>query len=729
MGNPSEKKATTVEADIDRQAVVRRHTIELRRPDPELAVSVGNGDFAYTADITGMQTFTAFHDPAEAVARAMASGAEGASAAFAAQPVLATSTMSTWGWHEMPNPDGFTLDDAMTEYQTARGPVKYPDRYDTVAAVNGTVDEASRAGAWLHVNPQRIDLGRIGLELRAHPGSEPETDPSTITDAVQTLDLWTGILDSRFLYRGEEIRVRTVAAPDSSTVAFRIQSALLADGRAQVALKFPYASDTFFGTAEWNAADRHSTTLSAGTDHAVIERCLDATTYWVRARATGGEVSATGEPHVLRVSASGSALDLVVRFEPEAHNGALPSFDAVEQASTESWERFWLSGAALDLAGSADPRAAELERRVVLSQYLTRVHSAGVQPPQETGLVVNSWQGKFHLEMHFWHAAHFAAWGRPELLARSFDWYASILPIARETAMRQGYRGARWPKQVAPDGRESPSEIGSLLVWQQPHLLYLLELAYNASDESGRTLLMDRYAHLADETAEFLADFPEERDGKLHLGAPVMPAQEFYDARTTSDPTFELAYWWWGLEIGQRWRERRGLGRKSDWEVVQHSLVHPYQIDGRYLAVATSDELRRDDHPSLLAALGVVPATPLIDPTVMEATLLDVLKTWEWPSAWGWDFPMIAMTAARLGLRDLAIDALLRPEAKNRYSAVGHNPQIGALLPLYLPGNGSLLAAVALLAGDAAVEASPSLPDGWTMRAERFPTWPGPSLM
>jgi hypothetical protein len=717
---PNERRAS----DIDRQALVRRHTIELRKPDPELAVSVGNGDFAYTADITGMQTFTAFHDPAVAIARAMASGAEAASAAFTAQPVLATSTMSTWGWHEMPNPDGFTLDDAMTEYQTARGPVKYPDRYDAVAAVSGTVDEANRAGAWLNVNPQRIDLGRIGLELRSQPGSEPETDPSTITDAVQTLDLWTGVVDSRFRYEGEEVRVRTVSAPDSSTVAFRIESVLLADGRAGVALKFPYASDTFFGTADWNAADRHSTTLSAGTDHAVIERRLDETTYWVTARATDGQISATDEPHVLRLRASSTALELVVRFEPEPSKGVLPSFEAVEQASAESWEQFWLSGAALDLAGSTDPRAAELERRVVLSQYLTRVHCAGVQPPQETGLVVNSWQGKFHLEMHFWHAAHFAAWGRPELLAPSFDWYASILPVAQETAVRQGYRGARWPKQVGPDGRESPSEIGSLLVWQQPHLLYLLELAYNASDEGGRGLLVDRYAHLADETAEFLADFPEERDGKLHLGAPVMPAQEFYDARTTSDPTFELAYWWWGIEIGQRWRERRSLGRNSDWEAVQHSLAHPRQVDGRYLAVATSDELRRDDHPSLLAALGVVPATPLIDAAVMEATLLDVLKTWEWPSAWGWDFPMLAMTATRLGRRDLAIDALLRPEVKNQYTAVGHNPQIGALLPLYLPGNGSLLAAVALLAADIADEPNPSLPHGWTMQAEGFPTWP-----
>jgi len=42
--------------------VVRRHTVEVTRADPAAVSTVGNGDFAFTADITGMQTFTAFHD-------------------------------------------------------------------------------------------------------------------------------------------------------------------------------------------------------------------------------------------------------------------------------------------------------------------------------------------------------------------------------------------------------------------------------------------------------------------------------------------------------------------------------------------------------------------------------------------------------------------------------------------------------------------------------------------
>jgi hypothetical protein len=73
------------------------------------------------------------------------------------------------------------------------------------------------------------------------------------------------------------------------------------------------------------------------------------------------------------------------------------------------------SGAAVDLASGLDPvtdseefaRAFELERRAVLSQYLTRSQSAGSQPPQETGYTLNSWMGRFHHEMRFFHQTHF----------------------------------------------------------------------------------------------------------------------------------------------------------------------------------------------------------------------------------------------------------------------------------------------------------------------------------
>ena len=65
----------------------------------------------------------------------------------------------------------------------------------------------------------------------------------------------------------------------------------------------------------------------------------------------------------------------------------------------------------------------------------------------------------------------------------------------------------------------------------------------------------------------------------------------------------------------------------------------------------------------MLGALGLLPGT-LIDDKIMKNTLLKVKECWDWESAWGWDFPMCAMTAARLGEPELAVDFLLMDATK-----------------------------------------------------------------
>ncbi|GAA4491559.1 hypothetical protein GCM10023171_35600 [Microbacterium panaciterrae] len=707
---------------IDRESLISRHNVLIEGLDPEHVLTVGNGDFAYSLDLTGMQTFPDFHDQSAAWNEAMRHANGNPVDAFVAAPTVNTATMSNWAWHEMPNPENYVLDDAMTEYQTARGTVSYPDRYAFTA--EGQVAEGFEAGAWLHANPHRLDLGRIGLVLRESVSSDPVTDPARITDGTQSLDLWAGVVASSFTFSEHTVTVETVASPDTDTVAFRVASPLLADGRLAIGFSFPYGSEGFLDTGDWFSVERHTSELEiVENGRATITRKLDNSTYVEEIRFDSGTLREVAA-HRFELTTPADSILLTVQFAPDRSRlAAVGSFADIMESSRASWRDFWESGAAIELVAEDDHRAFELERRVVLSQYLTKVNSSGLLPPQETGLITNSWHGKFHLEMHFWHAAHFAGWGRSDLMERSLPWYLSILDMARQTAARQGYPGARWPKQVGPDGRESPSEIGSLLIWQQPHILYMLELAWGAGTPVHRTQLLERFATLVDDTATFMGAFVEERDGLFHLGPPVMPAQEYYDARTSEDPTFELAYWWWGLEIAQRWRERTGAARRNDWTDVQHRLATPCVRDGRYQAIATPPYLRRDDHPSLLAALGVVPPTPLIDPETMFATLQDVLQNWDWSTAFGWDYPVMAMTAARLGHGELAVDVLTREAVKNRFTEIGHNPQLGSLLPVYLPSNGALLAAISFMA-TAGPDATPLFPDDWNVRAEGFIPWP-----
>jgi hypothetical protein len=111
-----------------------------------------------------------------------------------------------------------------------------------------------------------------------------------------------------------------------------------------------------------------------------------------------------------------------------------------------------------------------------------------------------------------------------------------------------------------------------------------------------------------------------------------------------------------------------------------------------------------------------------VDAEQMRRTLSKVMEMWNWQRTWGWDYPLVAMTAARVGRPDLAIDALLMDVQKNTYLNNGHNYQDDRLT-LYLPGNGGLLSAVAMMAagwdGGPETEA-PGFPKNgkWTVKYE-----------
>jgi hypothetical protein len=419
-------------------------------------------------------------------------------------------------------------------------------------------------------------------------------------------------------------------------------------------------------------------------------------------------------------------MSAVIAFAPaEAVSDPL-SAGEVAAASARWWEAFWTDGGCIELSGSRDPRAPELERRIVLSRYLTAIQCAGSCPPQETGLTCNSWYGKFHLEMHYWHAAHFAPWGRSVLLERSLGWYGSIIESARQKARGQGYNGARWPKMTGPDGADSPSHIGPLLVWQQPHPIMLAELVYRAHPAVATAR---RYAEVVFATAEFMASFAR-RDAEAQrfiLGPPLIPAQENHAPETTLNPTYELEYWDFGLRTASTWRRRLGLPEEQSWSSIAEGLAGLPVAGGVYLAHEHCPDTFgafADDHPSMLAALGALPGRKA-DPAVMSRTLDLVLRSWRFPTAWGWDFPMIAMTAARLGRPRDAVDALMMETPKNTWLPNGHNPQVPRKdLPVYLPSNGGLLLAIALMAagwdGVPPGTRAPGFPaDGsWSVQAE-----------
>ncbi len=678
---------------IDRHALVSRHHVQLTRFDPESPLSVGNGEFAFTVDVTGLQTL-----------------------AGAFEQTIPLGTLSQWAWHTSPNPDGWHID--------RFGRRRFPSRGRTVEYVD-IPGERTPEIAWLRANPHRLHLGRIGFRLTTRDGAAAAS--SDLSDIAQTLDLWNGVISSRFRFDDQPVAVETMSHPTLDAVVVRVRSPLVRAGRLAIEFSFPYGTGQATA-ADWTQPEAHRTILTRpSSNEAQFERRLDADTYYAAAAwSPAGTLAATG-PHtyVLSAGAASDTIALVVRFSPAPAAAALPGFEAAAAATRAHWNRFWATGGAIDLSGSADPRWRELERRIVLSQYLTAIQCAGRYPPQESGLTFNSWEGKFHLEMHWWHAAQFALWGRLPLLERSLGYYDDILPKARATAARQGYEGARWPKMTSPTGDESPSNVGPFLVWQQPHPIFYAELVYR---ERPTRETLERFRAVVMATADFMASFAsaETAGAPLSLGPPLQCAQETYPKDRTFNCTYELAYWAWGLSAAQTWRERLGLPRAPEWDRALNALSKPALADGKYLFAESAADTYTNprwatDHPSVVAALGVLPGTG-IDRSAMDRTLSWIWQHWDWPTTWGWDYPMIAMTAARLGRPELAIDALLLETPKNVYRANGHNHQRPGLT-IYLPGNGGLLYATAMMASgwDGAPERpAPGFPANglWVVRWE-----------
>ncbi|MGC3959504.1 MAG: hypothetical protein QM813_16620 [Verrucomicrobiota bacterium] len=695
---------------IDRQALVSRHNPVIRKLDVDAPLTVGNGGFAFGADITGLQTFAEHYH----------------------RWGVPVETESRWCWVSDTNVNNYTLADARRDFTNADGRVlAYPTK------------SSSPAGDWLRKNPRIQPLGQISLDYVKADGSA--IAPDDIKKPEQTLDLWRGVITSKFEIEGKPVLVTTVCHPQHDLIAVRIESELIASGKLGAKLAFPRGYDTAVKNTpglDWSKPETHETrVIGSGPGWAWLRRSVLETHYEVIVDRNPGVQFTNVAPHQFRLAQTfGNALEFTVSFYPGPGLPSMwPSVDLTLKASAKQWAKFWREGAAVDFSGSTDPRAKRIEERVILSRYLMAAQMAGEVPPQETGLTCATWYGKHHTEMIWWHTAHFALWGNDELLAKNLEWYEKQLPIAQELAKSRGLRGARWAKMIGPVMRESPGG-NPLIVWNQPHLIHLCELLYR-NHPTPETL--ERYRTLVSETAECLASMVHFDEAKkiYVLGPPLWIAQEIYDQGTSQNPSFELAYWQWALETAQKWRERLGKPRDAKWDhVIQHLAPVP-QKDGKYVALGSNPDTwdnidSRHDHPTMLAPLGILPGTGVERPT-MERTLDAVLTTWDWETKiWGWDYPMIAMTAARLGRPETAVEILLREGPNNKYLPNGHcpqrsdeamakNPKPGARkreIAVYLPANGAFLSAVAMMAAgwDGNTNHAPGFPkDGkWQVRAE-----------
>ncbi|RYG74989.1 hypothetical protein EON80_02145 [bacterium] len=771
-------EAAPVAAKIDRQALVSRHKIVLTRFEGNRPLQVGNGEFAFGMDATGLQTFAPFN------------------------------TMSHWGWGTSPLPAGTKRSD----YQMQ--PYEMHGRKVLMPMEDPNHPEISK---WLTGNPHAINLGRVGLTILKADGSLARQED--LGDIRQELDMWTGIATSRFTIESQPVTVTTAVHPTTDAVAAKVDSPLVKLGRIAAFVDFPGDDGRDFTNfvGNWNSLDSHAVkctvkgqrasfahtftgntsvpvyaalswqggvTLNSPDDGETATLVIQKAEYgardkWVnvtaslsklvkknrlRSQVTNEALGVTDpiknvakslkvtyllgdkslsieirEGEVLAIqcsispfrftlgpekkAAAQSSFSLMCAFSPKPITKATAGAEETFAASRASWRKYWETGGAVDLSQSKDPRWKELERRIVVSQYLMKVNEAGSLPPQESGLVNNGWFGRFHFEMIWWHAAQWASWNKWPEFESNMAVYKKFLAQSKALAKIQGYKGGRWPKAVGNDGEEWPFWNHAVMIWQQPHPIFFAEMDYRSHPTQAT---LEKWRPIVENTADFLASFAylDPKKGTYVLGPPLSLVSENTEWTTTADGVFELGYWRTGLRLANQWRERLGQPRKPEWDKVMKGLSPLPVQDGLYVTHADIEDMWTKwnfEHPALTGIYGMLPGDGVDVPT-MNRTFDKVRATWNYGRVWGWDFPMLAMCAAKLGKTEDAVSLLLDQSPNFQFDERGL--ATGGPFP-YFPSNGGLLYTVAYMAAGwdgAPKKHAPGFPDNgqWTVRFENL---------
>lgn len=832
---------------INRSTVVSRHNINIVANnytdiDPFDVLTLGNGAFAFNMDITGSQTFNTTYFTYFDLQTMSDFG-------FHTIPFIRDNdnlANQRYGYDIY----NFTYLSTPTDGEGNTRSVPYFITSNTTSSIYGNLT------TWLHNNPHRLNLGQISIHhfvsgsssgSSSNPITTVPLDIQTVFSMNQTLDLYNANAQSTFLIQSSSyapsctVATSTVVDSTVDLVALQLQySSTVPNGCGNglsLHVAFPYGTmDDYASGSDWSnpsAAYHSSVIMNQQPNFVHILRTLDSDKYEVYCQwsdpawtfvqtglhtfdlvlpaalnrdnndtnsLTNVEFSCLYTPYNLQYPVGEWMPWMQIRKNTTAafiDNNAVPLYSTVVSNTATAWNNFWLTGSFVDLASNTpDPQAMELERRIILSLYLTRANSAGSSSPQETGLLCNSWAGKFHEEMRYWHLNHWSLWNHSDLLHRSDGFLVDILPNATSTALFQGYNGARWPKMIAPISNSSGidvqwpglkyasfpfdngnsdnygsmlvmdagSSVGPLLLWEQPHIILMAEIqrqvANTTSGSAAALDVMTFQSPLVFATADFLASYVyyNRSNDAFWMGPPMYGAEEEGNDLFIYNPVFELVYTAWVLDLANEWRTILGLSPNPLWINISNHLpilaIDPgspnnnltYTLNPNCACLYNQPNCPKNrynktqcspgySHPMTSAVMGMVNGRYHrdqygVNSTIANNTLSNILNSWDWSQAWGWDFPLLAFGLIRLQWSPEAIvNTLLINNTKNQYLRNGYNFQTNTL-PAYLPGNGGLLQAIAAMTGGMMIESTTTeglvpyrvgFPSSWIAVYEDFP--------
>ena len=211
-------------------------------------------------------------------------------------------TQSDWGWHSFANPENLLHSETLKDYDYHGCPAPYAVQFNEPGRQRD-------AANWYRVNPHRLHLGIVGLEL-------PESVTfDAFTEINQTLNLKDGKILSQYKLNGKPVSVETVCHPERDILSVTIAAT------EPMALKLCYAYPTGAhcdDACNWEANDKHSTTLiSNRKNDAILKRVIDESIYYVVLKWEGDAELTEKEKNYFVLNSKQDTLNFSCEYRPQ----------------------------------------------------------------------------------------------------------------------------------------------------------------------------------------------------------------------------------------------------------------------------------------------------------------------------------------------------------------------------------------------------------------------------
>ena len=620
-------------------------------------------------------------------------------------------TQAQWAWHTSPAPEG------------QRRPSRAPST--TASATGSSPTSISRAApggeatdptdAWRRENPHRLHLGLMGLRL---DGAAPAI--GDLEELDQHLDMAAGVITSRFTWRGTRFAVTTCVHPDRETPSpCASRASGLGPARAGLSLHLPYGSGDWSDPADFGRDDAHTTELVDGTAGQRVRRRLDADGYDI---VVHGAALQRDAPHRLHVDAEhDSALELVLEFvradEPVAAglgvdallNAARRPLASVLDRGRRRRDRGRPRGlrGRRGASSSAARCSRSSSRRSIARAPPRRPRRAWSRTPGAASSTSRCTGGTRRTSRS---GAAAAARAQPRLVRAHPASGAGDRPHAglrgRALAEAGGAGGGRDAEQHRP----------------VPALAATASRSTSPSSSAAPTRRRST-ATRSSSTSRPRSWRPSPSSARAPSTSTARSSprrSRTADARDQQRPRVRARLLAVGAADRGALARAAGVEAPGAWRGSPRAWRYRPWRTGATWASASSRRSSATTTRATSPRSGSSPTRASSTAASWARRSTTCSADWHWPSTWGWDYPVMAMTATRLGRPGMAVASLLLGCAEEPLPPNGHNAQTA--LPAALPAGQRRAARRGRPhgggLGDSVATTPPGFPAQWGARAE-----------